>query len=135
MGIPLSDTCFVYGDNKSVLYNTTLPESILKNKRNFIAYHAVREGVATGEWITGYEPTDTNISDLFKKPIPGGESRIRIFSGSYVLYLIGLVVHFHSLGFSHTDGKICFLTIVQLGLTTKFVSKLLFDDTSLRRLI
>ena len=24
-GIPFSDTCFVYGDNKSVLYNTALP--------------------------------------------------------------------------------------------------------------
>ena len=55
MGIPFSDTCFVFGDNKLVLYNTTLPESTLKNKSNSIDYHAVREGVATGEWITGCE--------------------------------------------------------------------------------
>ena len=27
MGIPFSDPCFMYGDNKSVLYNTALPES------------------------------------------------------------------------------------------------------------
>ena len=47
-GIPFFDTCYVYGDNKLVSYNTTLPESTLKKKTNSIAYHAVREGVATG---------------------------------------------------------------------------------------
>ena len=63
-GIPLSDICFVYGAKKSVLYNTTLPESTLKKKINPIAYHAVIEEGATGKWLTGYEPTDTNVSDL-----------------------------------------------------------------------
>ena len=70
MGIPFSDPCFVYGDNKSVLYNTTLPESNLKRKINSIAYHAVREGVATGKWPTVYEPTDKNFSYLLTKPVP-----------------------------------------------------------------
>ena len=36
MRIPFSGPCLVYGDNKSVLYNTTLPESTLKKKRNSI---------------------------------------------------------------------------------------------------
>ena len=81
MEIPFSDTCFVHGDNKLVLYNTTLPESILNNKRNFIAYHAVREGVATGECITGYEPTDINVSDLLTKPVPGGDKSTRLVWG------------------------------------------------------
>ena len=41
--------------------------------------------------------------------------------GSYVLYLIELVVGFHSLGVSHTDEDIIIiiLLIVQLGLNTK----------------
>ena len=72
MGIPFSDPCFLYGDNNSLLYSTTLPESNLKRKINFIAYHAVREGVATGEWLTGYEQTNTNVSYLLTKPVPGG---------------------------------------------------------------
>ena len=42
MGIFFSDTCFVYGDKNSVLYNTALPESTLKKKSNSISYHAVR---------------------------------------------------------------------------------------------
>ena len=88
MGIPFSDTCFVFGDNKLVLYNTTLPESTLKNKSNSIDYHAVREGVANGEWLTGYEPTDTNVSDLLTKPVPGREKRTRLVRG--VMYYIRL---------------------------------------------
>ena len=86
MGIPFSDTCFVYRENKSVLYNTTLPESTLNKKSNSIAYHAVREGVATGEWLTGYEPADTNVSDLLTNPVPVGERSTCLVQG--VLYYI-----------------------------------------------
>ena len=55
-----------------------LPESTLKNKSNYIAYHSVREGVSTGEWLPGYEPTDTNFSYLLTNPVPGGERRTRL---------------------------------------------------------
>ena len=61
IGIPFSYPCFVYGYNKSLSYNTILSESTLKKKSNSIAYHAVRKWVATGEWLTGYEPTDSNV--------------------------------------------------------------------------
>ena len=53
MGIPVSEPAFIRGDNKSVLSNTSIPSSVLSKKSNSIAYHAVREGVAKGEWITG----------------------------------------------------------------------------------
>ena len=86
MGIPLSDPCSMYGDTKSVLYNTTLPESNLNKKINYIAYHSVREGVATGEWLTGYELTDTNVSELLTKTVPGGERITRLVWG--VIYYI-----------------------------------------------
>ena len=46
MGISLEHCCYVYGDNKSVLYNTTLPESTIRKKAHSIAYHYVREGCA-----------------------------------------------------------------------------------------
>ena len=84
--IPFSDICFVYGDNKLVLHNTTLPESNLNKKSNSIAYHAVREGVAIGEWISGYEPTYTNVSEFLTKPVPDGERRTRLVRG--VMYYI-----------------------------------------------
>jgi hypothetical protein len=46
MGIKVDEPTFVFGDNQSVLCNTTAPASTLKNKSNAIAYHFVQEGVA-----------------------------------------------------------------------------------------
>ena len=86
MGIPFSGPFLVYGDNTLVLYNTTLPESTLKKKSKSIDYHVVKEVVATGEWLTGYEPTDTNVSDFLTKPFPGVERRTRLVRG--VIYYI-----------------------------------------------
>ena len=37
---------FVFGDNQSLLWNTTVPESTLKKKTSSVAYHFVREGVS-----------------------------------------------------------------------------------------
>jgi hypothetical protein len=75
MGIPMQDPTYVYGDNKSVLCNTTLPESTLKKKSNSIAYHFVRDGTARDEWRITYVNTHSNPSDLMTKSVPGGEKR------------------------------------------------------------
>jgi hypothetical protein len=50
MGITVDEPSFVFGDNQSVLANTTASESTLKKKSNAIAYHFVREGCARDEW-------------------------------------------------------------------------------------
>ena len=63
------------------MYNTALPESTLKKKSISIDYHAVRERVATGELLIGYEPMDTNVSDLLTKTVPGGKRRACIVRG------------------------------------------------------
>ena len=39
MGISCDDPMFIYGDNQSVLANTTIPDSTLKKKSQSIAYH------------------------------------------------------------------------------------------------
>ena len=70
MGVPIEEPTYVYGDNMSVLYNTTSLESTLKKKSNSIAYHFVRECVAMGELLTGYVSTEENIADLLTKPLP-----------------------------------------------------------------
>ena len=36
MGVPLTGLTYVYGDNMSIIYNTSRPESTLKKKRNSI---------------------------------------------------------------------------------------------------
>ena len=65
----MDEPAFVFGDNKSVLCNTTAPESTLKKKSNAIAYHFVRKGVAQDEWRTPYVNTEWNLADLFTKPL------------------------------------------------------------------
>ena len=54
-------TC-VYGDNQSVLANTTIPKSTLNNKSNAIAFHFVQEGSARDEWRKAYINTHINVS-------------------------------------------------------------------------
>ena len=71
MGIKVDEPAFVFGDNQSVLCNTTAPASTLKKKSNAIAYHFVREGVARDEWRTAYVNTDENLADLLTKPLSG----------------------------------------------------------------
>ena len=50
MGVPLTGPTYVYGDNMSVIYNTSRHESTMKKKSNSICYHAMREEVASGEF-------------------------------------------------------------------------------------
>ena len=72
MGIPVEGPAFIFGDNKSVLANSSLPNSVLQKKSNSIAYHFVREGSAKDEWRTTYVPTTDNVADLLTKPLCGG---------------------------------------------------------------
>ena len=75
MGIPVDEATYIFGDNRSVLANTTNPGSTLKKKCAAIAYHLVREGVARKEWITAWNATHDNIADLLTKPMAAGEKR------------------------------------------------------------
>ena len=73
MGISCEDPTFIYGDNQSVLANTTIPDSMLKKKSQSIAYHFVREGAARDEWLMTYVDTHENEADLLTKQLPSGE--------------------------------------------------------------
>ena len=77
MGIPCEDPSLIFGDNKSVLVNASIPDSVLKKKHHSVAYHFVREGVAKDEWRMTYINTCDNLADMFTKPLPSGEKRVR----------------------------------------------------------
>ena len=46
MGVKIDGPTYVYGDNISVIHNTSNPKLVLKKKSNSICYHFVRESVA-----------------------------------------------------------------------------------------
>jgi len=77
MGIPVSDPCFIFGDNQSVLTNSSIPESTLKKKSNSVAYHFVRHGSALDEWRFTYCKSADNPADIMASPRARGEDRKR----------------------------------------------------------
>ena len=89
MGIPVEGPMYIYGDNQSVLANTTIPDSTLKKKSQSIAYHFVREGVARDEWRTSYVNTHDIEADLLTKQLPHGEKR-KGFVSNLLHHIFGL---------------------------------------------
>jgi len=77
MGIPVSNPYFIYGDNQSVLWNTTLLESTLKKETASVAYHYMREGVSADAWRTTYVNTKLNPVDILTKNLHSGLNRYR----------------------------------------------------------
>lgn len=70
-GIPIDGPTNVFCDNKSVVTNSTVPTSTLKKKHNSIAYHRVREAVASGVLRVAKVHTSENLADLLTKPLGG----------------------------------------------------------------
>ena len=73
IGIPVEEPDFIFGDNQSVLANTTMPELTLKKKTQLIAYHFVQERSARDEWRTSYINTHEDVADMLTKPLTSGE--------------------------------------------------------------
>jgi hypothetical protein len=78
LGVPIDGPTFFFGDNMSVITNTSIPESVLKKKSNSITYCCVREAVAMGEILPAYVDTMLNTSDILTKVLPNGELRDKI---------------------------------------------------------
>ena len=75
----------MYGDKITVIHNTQCHKSTLKNKNNFICYHAVCKSVAMGGSLNGHVGTNKNSADLATKILYGGKRR---FHSSNLLYNI-----------------------------------------------
>ena len=70
LGIQVNGPCQMFGDNNSVVLNTTLPSSMLKKKHNSVAYHMVREAVAGKIIKFNHIPSEENYADVLTKPLP-----------------------------------------------------------------
>ena len=86
MGVPIDGPSYIYGDNMSVIHNTSKPESTLKKKSNSIAYHLVREAVAMKECLTSHIPTLKNCADFLTKTLFGKKRRDLVGSVMYDIY-------------------------------------------------
>jgi hypothetical protein len=74
-GIPIEGPTNILGDNESVVNSASKVEARLNKKHNAICFHAVQEAAAAN-WIrVGWEPTETNIADIFTKMLDTEQRR------------------------------------------------------------
>ena len=78
MEIPCIFPALTYGDNHSVLANTTVLDSTLKKKSQGIAYHFVCESASRNKCSTLYVNTHLNPADLIKKALPSRDKQKQI---------------------------------------------------------
>ena len=86
MGVKIDGPTYVYGDNMSVIHNTSNPESVLKKKSNSICYHFVIEDVAMRECLTIHVPTARNWADLLTKVLFGKKRQELVQGVLYDIY-------------------------------------------------
>ena len=67
LGVPIKKTSYVFGDNQSVVTQSTLPHSQLAKRMYALAYHRVREAVAAGIIAMHHVPGKINPSDVLTK--------------------------------------------------------------------
>ena len=103
MGIPIEGLAHVRKDNMSVVNNAMKPESMLKKKSNAIAYHFIRESVASGMCKIAYEPSETNLANLLTK-IQTGPERVWLA----LMILFECISHHHRMSL----GMPCIMIII-----------------------
>ena len=45
LGVPIMSKAYMFGDNKSVVTSSTIPQSILNKRQYVLSYHRVREAI------------------------------------------------------------------------------------------
>ena len=66
----MSGPARIFCDNDAVVRSGSFPEVVLKRKTLSIAFHRIRESVASGKILLYYEKSKSNIADLFTKLLP-----------------------------------------------------------------
>jgi hypothetical protein len=67
LGVPVEDRSYLFGDNQSVITSSTLPHSTLSKRHNALAYHRVREAIASGVVNFYFTKGKDNPADILSK--------------------------------------------------------------------
>ena len=71
LGVRVDTATLICGDNKGVIQNSTIPDSLLKKKHVAIAYHKTRESAAAGITHPIKIAGTNNFADLLTKALTG----------------------------------------------------------------
>ena len=69
-GVPLNGPLWMFGNNKSVIMSSTIPQSMLGKHWNALSYHCAREAVAGGWVHFEHIPGTENPANILTKPLP-----------------------------------------------------------------
>ena len=69
LGIPVTSSSLMYGDNLGSIQSANTPKGILKKKHVALSYHVVREAIAFGVACPIWVPSASNHSDILTKQI------------------------------------------------------------------
>jgi hypothetical protein len=66
-GVPIKQKSYMFGDNESVVKNSTVPHSQLKKRHIALSYHRVREAIASGIVVFHHIRGVLNPADILSK--------------------------------------------------------------------
>ena len=67
LGVPIKGKTYMFGDNKSVVKNASVPHSELKKRHMALSYHKTREAIASGMVAFYHIPGKLNPADILSK--------------------------------------------------------------------
>ena len=67
LGVPLREKSYMFGDNRSVVINSTTPHSIISKRHHLLSYHRVREAIAAKYVAFYWKDGKTNPADILSK--------------------------------------------------------------------
>ena len=67
LGVPVTEKTYMFGDNKSVVDSSSIPQSKLHKQHTALSYHRVREAIAAGIVSFTHLPGSMNPADILSK--------------------------------------------------------------------
>ena len=67
MGVPLRESSYMFGDNKTVVDSGSLPHAKLHKRHTMLSYHHIREAIASGMVKFFHIPGEINPADILRK--------------------------------------------------------------------
>jgi len=67
LGVPVNGPTYMFGDNKSMITNGSVPHSKLGKRHLALAYHEVRQAVASGMVVLTHVDGELNVADIPSK--------------------------------------------------------------------
>ena len=68
LGVPISESSYLFGDNESVVKSGTIPHSLLSKRHHALAYHYMREAVHR-EWWNSTTLAETSTPPMYSANI------------------------------------------------------------------